>query len=871
MLTLAKIQSSKLITSYALPPQASITCPPYSLRLKLGKGRAERRTYVATTEASAHITLFKDALNAEGQSEPSTAIHKLTSTENPVVFLGLAHEKIESSTDNLLVVKSDGEMHCLNSEDLTLHWTSPAAAVTKNSTTPDAPSQKVELVSVTDAFTAGKGLLRAHPDAFSIFTETIEQDGFNPTLVVLITSPAESALAANRTLHVFSLPQYADGQTHSAQALLSFSLPWVHARLPAQYASLQYDIHVASGLLYELAGRTLSIYDLTDSTPKTKSQLVIDNVSSFLRLSAAAVMAATNETVDIYNPTFHSIQASVEIEAGQEGAVSRKRKLDDDEPVAQGCKLVSYSPKHNLAHAIIGTELVAFPIEAKKDGSVRRRALGLLVDSLGCSVRDNTTESLPKLKQTGLSSLPRYIPGTKSMSDAALKEKFAQLDTFVASQDIAGFEEVMSKELGIALEPTTAEGAIPGWIWPTSRAAYPAVDPRFAQYALSRIFSFSTSSSDATQKLIIVFYPHNVVNWLLETGNLNKPAIGSALKRESHEVRDIPPGQLVEALVDVDREMKSLLAFLQHNYLDADELVHAIRILMESLGIFGDAKAEKPLLLTNGEPSDAPAQTNGDVEDELEMQTAEIEAALQLAEYRLGDGASIRDQALSLSLSKLHACPAINVVSAMKEHLSPAEIVSLTYLLRFELARGAWTRKYLDSSMDEEESEEEQRQDSTIVLISSLVSICIDALGSSGWLDGSDGGAKFGAEELISNLKLEISAALEGVEEATYLRGLVGEVVRYGQAVLKTLPQDENGEPKEGGKKKRRKTKNVDIKPQTLHDLPDSSLPFGLKVQGQVSAMKVGAGGEVSRRSRRDIGQLKSRLVGKYSRERIVI
>lgn len=836
------------------------------MRLKLGKGRAERRTYAATTDKDSHITLFKEISAGETLSDPSSATHKLTGSKKPVVFLGVAHEKIGPSGDNLIVVKADGEMQCFDGQDLSLKWTSPAAAVSKNSTTPDIQDNKVELVTMTDAYTASRGLLKSHPDAFSMFTEEIEAEGFNPTLVIAITSPTDARLAEGRTLHVFALPRvtepFVPGHIHSAQALISLSIPWVHSRTPALLGELQYELHVGSGLLYELAGRTLTIIDLTESTPKTKSQLIVDNISSFLRLSTAAVMAATKDTVDIYNPTYQSIQASIELEHAQNGAGSRKRKLEDEENTL-AIKLVSYSPKHNLAHAIIGSDLVAFAIEAKKDTASRRRALGLLVDSLGCSVRDTPAENAPKLRQIGLSSLQNYIPGTKSVSDKELKEKFSQLDRFVASQDINAFEEVMAKELGIKREETAEAKAVPAWIWPANRKAYPDVDPRWAQYALGRIFSWSTQGDEA--KLLVVFYPHNVVNWLLETGNLNKPAIQSALKHEAHgaEVKDIPAGQLVSALVDIDHEMKTLLSFLQHNFLDAAELVHAIRILMESLGIFGDqAAAEKQLLLTNGEG--AAADNADDVEAEVEMQTLEADAALRLAEYRLGDGATVRDQALSLALAKLHACPPKSVVLGFKEHLSVTEIVSIVYLLRYELARGSWTSRYLDGQDDTPYDLDEERgtQDSTIVLISSLVNACIDAIGSNGWVANASGEG-WHPEELISNLKLEISAALEGIEEATYLRGLMAEMVRYGQAVQKAQPVVH--------KRRKANAEKVNVPVKVDESAEAAALPFGLKVEGQVSLMKVGAGGEIMKRSARDIGQLKSRKVAKYSRERIAI
>lgn len=890
MLIRTKIQSSKLLTSYALPPQALITCPPCSLRLKLGKGRVERRTYVSTTENASQITLFCEIITADGHTDSSTTVHRIEGSAKPVVFLGVAPEQIGSTSDNLILVKSDGEIQCLDGQDLKLKWTSPATAVGKNSSMPDVANHKIELTIFTDAHTASRGILKGQPDAFSIFPEEVDVDGFNPTLLVIISSPTDEAISDNRTLHVLTLPRAGDngaiGKIHSAQALLSRSIPWLHSKMPGKFGGLQYDIHASSGLLYELVGRTLTIYDLTDATPKVKSQLNIDNVSSFLRLSNTSLMAATNETVEIYNPIFHSIQASAGLESIQGEAVSRKRKLDEDETDAssKSCKLVAYSPKHNLVHAIIGSQLVAFPIEARKDIPSRRRALGLLIDSLGCGTRQSTDENVGKLRRVPLSSLSSYIPGSKSAADGAMQDKFSKLDQCVAAQDIEGFEAIMAQELGIRLEEiapstngnstiasTSNDGkAVPAWIWPSTRHGYPEVDPRWVQYALSRVFSWSSKNDEP--RLLVVFYPHNVVHWLLETGNLNKANIETALKYESYkaEARAVPAGQLVSALVDVDPEMKALLSLISHNFLDAAELVHAIRVLMQSLEIFGDsAAADKPLLLTNEETS----PVNGDVEAEIEIEEAEADAALQLAEYHLGDGSSIRGQALGLALAKLHSCPTSAVVQALQLNLTSGEIVSLIYLLRFELARGAWTSRYLDAQQLDGNDDEAGAQDSTIVLVSSLINSCIDAIGSGGWLSGDAvlvSGDRFQSEELISSLKLEVSAALEGIEEATYLKGLCSEMVRYGESVQKALPASSKKRKVDSAQKGGKMRTN---QPITLAQLGKDAalLPFGLKADQQIALIKIGAGGELQRRSARDIGRMKSRKIGKYSQEKIVV
>ena len=123
---------------------------------------------------------------------------------------------------------------------------------------------------------------------------------------------------------------------------------------------------------------------------------------------------------------------------------------------------------------------------------------------------------------------------------------------------------------------------------------------------------------------------------------------------------------------------------------------------------------------------------------------------------------------------------------------------------------------------------------------------------------------RYEAEELIASLKLEVSAALEGLEEATYLKGLTAEMVRYGDVVLKGIPE------LEGPPGKRLKT-SYSSKVISTAEPEVKLLPMGLKPEQQISQLRIGAGGEVHERSARDIGRLKSQKVGKYSLERIVL
>ena len=105
-------------------------------------------------------------------------------------------------------------------------------------------------------------------------------------------------------------------------------------------------------------------------------------------------------------------------------------------------------------------------------------------------------------------------------------------------------------------------------------------------------------------------------------------------------------------------------------------------------------------------------------------------------------------------------------------------------------------------------------------------------------------------------LKLEASAALEGIQEAGRLSAILSEVVRYSSAARKA--------------RKRRRGKEERVVVREGQDSGEGTwLPVGLKAGKKVSKEKVASGGEVVKRSQREIGHLVSRKVGAYSVESI--
>jgi hypothetical protein len=107
-------------------------------------------------------------------------------------------------------------------------------------------------------------------------------------------------------------------------------------------------------------------------------------------------------------------------------------------------------------------------------------------------------------------------------------------------------------------------------------------------------------------------------------------------------------------------------------------------------------------------------------------------------------------------------------------------------------------------------------------------------------------------QDMIAYMKAEVSAVLEGLQEATYLGGLLGEMLLYRKSAMgpqATLPTAID-------------TKTC-LKPISMPlAASDTMLPLSLKAPKNISMTKVVCGGEIQKRSKRDIGRLKSKMVG---------
>ncbi|KAJ9150861.1 hypothetical protein NKR23_g3545 [Pleurostoma richardsiae] len=890
------IASSRLITSYPIPPQSCFSCAPCSTRWRSSlRKEIARYTYIATQDRNTKITLFKDVLGASGDTK-STNISRTLNTPSKVVHLSTI-----SSTDannsilneggtlsDLLAVTEDGSVMCFHGESLQQTWNTSADILTHDVVnTPDDTGFRVELVQAMSATDVVDGLFGGKHDVFKIFPQQVESDAFNPGVLVLVTSCASKQKGEARWLHVLVIPSPSQTST-GARLVQVHTAPIPSSGVTAESSPI-FRLDISSGCLLELRRETLVTYDLSKSVVGAESMLEVPGIRSFLRISKSSVLAATSTSVDVYNTPFRALQASTALlpETLSKDAVTGNA-------TETNLALLAYFTKLDIAVGIIGTSLIAVQLESPKLRSRKRWADGLLVDALGRGIPQRVHGVQKKGVHLSESSVfAGLLPGSATDDYwSQLTSDTNRADDLLASNNVSASEELLAEKFGITTKrshrgvdvvlagekrsPITAENSqeaeLPEWNWPASRSLYPRVDRRWVLFTITRVFSWDEEDMGIKtygSSLSCRLPDSNLVNYLIYAGHLTTSNILSAFRDAMRGVDDIEymlGEELPQLLVEIDPTFELLLAYLSSTKLGAIELLAAVRLIMRSLELVQDPTTMAPQLLTlasNGLGEDGKDIDINAESGEVAMELDRLEHQLEVTEHYLGNDASARVRGLSVAFSKLGSCPPISTIKALHRGYKPEEILSLIYMLRVELVKDGWTTRYLDSTRLDQDEDLEPPPDGSIRLIADLLCRCIDSVGPGGWLINdailaAGNGDDLDSADFLASLRLEVSAALEAVQEAVFLRGIVSEVVRFGSNMQKVAVASSS-------LGRRTVADDVSLKGES------AMLPFGMKTRSRISAEKVVSGGEVVNRSKREVGHLVSKKVGAYSLERITV
>ncbi|KAK5994438.1 hypothetical protein PT974_04912 [Cladobotryum mycophilum] len=823
--------ASRLITSYPIPPQESFTCPPYSVRIRPSDSTdALRYTFIATKDAGSHkITVFKDVAHRDGKTTSTSSSQTLRTSA--VKYLTCASKGKSAAIGDLIAVCQDGEVVCLSGETLALQWTSSSKSMVQDAVATSVSNFHIEHAVSGTMAEFNEGIFKNRPEVFSALPRALDAE---PELLVLI-SQSSSQQTEKRHLIILAAMTGSVSTAPDQQHLVPLDVvPITSSTEQVGAASPSYQVDVQSGALLQLQQGVLSVYDLTGAVPKLKSSVDIDGAESLARLSRPFVLATSLDSIGLYNYQYRSIHSKGTLDWSE---------LPTENQSPRSCQLISYLRSQDLVVALVDNVLVSIQVEPPETTKFKCESASI--------------------------EFSNQIPGTMTENYLAQYQAETEAaDKLLANNELANWEEVLRTKFGMGLrqevEMTNGENIkqedsdmqeLPEWSWLSEASAYDAVDRRWVIYAISQIFSVDAKSSDDVPRpeLRLILPESNVLTYLVVAGHLTLSNLRSAFRDElvpeAAESKALA-GDLVKCLTDADLSMTLLLNYLQSTKLGEVELLLAIKALMQSMELVSGSKLALKLL--KNEPHE-------DNPDKYEMDLDDLERGIAITEQYLGDESSSRSRGLTLAFTKLWRLPAIPTVKALRNTVSTEDIMSLIYLLRVELLRGAWTSLYIDPTSFDSEGNEPP-PDGVIALIADLLGRCLDAVGAGGWLvnDAMSGSDKADTGDFLTALRLEVTAALEGIEEAVYLNGILGEAVRFSFAAQKS------------GVARQTWNTNKPI-PVHLESRESRLLPLGLKTKQLPTKDKVVSGGEVVQRSMRETGHLISQKVEAYSLEKLAI
>ncbi|KAL8737986.1 MAG: hypothetical protein Q9181_001168 [Wetmoreana brouardii] len=746
---------------------------------------------------------------------------------------------------DILCVYEDGQVYCFDEALTFQRWEARIPAAHDGKQKPqNFRTVHVASISVQQAT---ETILKNREDVRNILEASTNSRASR--LLVLLTRSAPPSLASGQGklgLHLLCVRDA--GGSVSENSLLGGGRLEELAYLPipepkqVQGNETCFSLHASSGTLYQGTPGNLMIYDLTSITPsltQTMSFPGVKDVPSYVRVSSDYVATSSENSIFLVDSKYSSFQALYDLAGSRKpwpsASIGKKTNASNSGPA--NVQILSYYSPSGSALVLSGRNLMAVDLSkstTRKLLSRKRKKTGLLIEAVGRSSLCVEEQRLPRKR---MKTLPRALghlidPGEEAEEWAATQKA---LDACLGKGHNLAFDRTVASTFGDANTPLVYDMSLPEYK---------------LDYLLSKTFSSEPTATwkdgQVCSELRIALLPERTWNLLLQKGLVSSDRVEAALKRRELMSGNgvLKEGALIQALAAWDSTLTTLLSLLQSPCLiKILEVCHALKITIAKyaeLTVPGG-----PMLLGDGEE---PIASDLKPIDQTEIANAGSEAG----SLRILSPVDRFHGLLDTIISRCDACPASLVTKALKVQLSRSEIRNVVDLLRMKLAQGDWLSPYTENGRTLDA--QRQYNNNQISMIGKLLNCAVDSLGTGGWLlSNSAADDSTEVKETVSYMKAEISAALEGIEEATYLQGMLGEILLCGKSALNaqsTRPRPPAIDWGDGG------------------SMP---LPLGLKLEQNIALVKVGAGGELQRRSRRDIGKLKSRRVPKYSFERILI
>lgn len=771
-------------------------------------------------------------------------------------------EDDEQDSFDVLAVHQDGLVRRLTSDLKTQRWSVNHTEIAKLRST-----HKVNSCFLVDFDDAKKYLFKRRQDLVAMALGDLTDSGVDePSVLVLVSHPTGSKQIAlsDVQVQIFSVPSSApsEGQildeSQKLRHLQTVTLPNIDELKTFDSSSLQWYFHPGSAGLNLSFEKGFVNIDLSQYAPTVTTRFILEDesFSSLMRTSPQSVIAAGKSIVALFDTQYQSIQRSIAVDSVPSGGSTSRTMF------------VSYFAKLGVAVAIKGNALFAFDLSSSissLNSTLKRPRDGLLIDAIGRGIGSPAFQSDASSKKNRTEIMASL--GLTSAEQVNKWEEFTQkVEKSAKSNDNAAFDDAVLDYFGVGVPK-----ALP--------AAQHYVNPEMVLFLLSKIFSLREArskdklSATSDSRLTIGIWPEMTCRWLIQLGHFCLSSVEIALRRvqKPHILPPLPTGSFTQAVIDSDRSLHHFIDVLQGSVLlNADELAYALKVLLTM------ARSHSMVL--------EEATKSVTYDDENSNHTSK-EVTLHNAE------ASLQDIFIGFNttLQKIHNQPFPTIVSSFRSALSRSELLSIVHHLRLCLATGGYTSRFTENPPSPF-SPEQTTPSLSLDTIINLLNAAVDAIGPSGWITAAGiDDASTRDLDLIADMKSEISAALAGVEEATYLKGILREYLRFANSFTHSSATGKTGDVAKqaasqetsSGLVRYEKLNGADLMVFGLpegdegYDIDASGkmLPLSLKAPTtDVSKTKVKKStGEVKTRSSREIGYLRRKAAGKYSFERLLV
>ncbi|KAJ5371346.1 uncharacterized protein N7496_007438 [Penicillium cataractarum] len=867
------IQTPKLVTSYAVPPQSTFSCRPCSSAVK-------RQTYTAVTKPEHQIKCFVEEVG-NGSSAPmiSSSSTTITDSKSPTTFVGIvpfsAEDETETDPFDILAVHTDGRVRRLSSDLKTQHWSIQHSEIAKVCAT-----HTVHSCFLIDLEDAKKGLFKRRQDLTALaFGDSPSAGVDEPSILIIVSHPKEADTIALQdvNIQIFSVPANSKSGSRGVEESQRLKhLQTIQVPTPAgldkvnSNSLLQWNFHSGTaGLQLSFENGFVNI-DLSQYSPSVSSQFVLgEQFTSIMRVSPQCVIAASESLVAVYDTQYQSVQRSIAAKDVVSGTGSNA-----DGPTV----FISYFAKLGIAIAMKANTLVAFDLTSlhgQSGPSLKRSRDGLLIDAIGRGIGSSASQWDMSKKHRTDNMASMHLKTPEQAEKWSQFTKTVHEATKLLKPDL--FDKAVLSYFG------TSEG--------TKELPQEQVSPESTLFLLSKIFAVQDSaitdkvSASSSSQLRVVLWPAATCDWLIQIGHLSLDNVEIALRRacKPRILQSFPTGSFVQALIDSDSSLKQVNHVLGGPALvSSDELAYALKFFLNQARLHSGVLEETARAITNGDIA-TPTQ--------------------ELTRHLGSEVASLKDifTGLNRSLQKIHSQPLASVVKSLRSILSRTELISMVHHLRLSLATGGYTSRFTENPPTPITLVQITPSLSLNTIVD-LITASVDAVGPSGWIsalpavndldDDSDSAMASASREmeLIADMKSEVSAALAGVEEATYLKGILREYLRFADQVADASATSTDAVAKIDDSATRapshliryEKLNGADLmvftRPEEGEegfdgDASGKILPLSLKPpSSDVSRTKVlNSTGEIKARTSREVGYLRRKAAGKYSFERLVI